>query len=86
MTQSQAQARQPGGAASKTHLSQRARRHAGKTSNSNGPARLLFKFYKSSSTDLSSPGPENLLHSNAITRTRIQDTPKFRRTYPTAEG
>jgi hypothetical protein len=64
-----------------THLSQRARRHAGKMPNLNGPARPLYKFYNRPDIGPNSAVPEIPLRSNVSTQTRNQDTLKFRRIY-----
>ena len=86
MTQTQAQARQPGGAAIKTHPSQRAGRQTGMIPTLTGRHGHSSSYVKSASLGPSSPARENPLHSNTVTQTRNQDTLKFRRTYPTAEG
>ena len=85
MTQSQAQARQPGGAAIKTHPSQRAGRQTGmiptltgrhghSTSYTTGRASAQTRWAGNP------PSPQRR-HSDSE-----PDTLKFRRTYPTAEG
>jgi hypothetical protein len=86
VTQSQAQARQPGGAAIKTYLSQRARRQAGENSAKSqleraGTATPQALQSARLRPDSAVPG-QNPFHSNASTRTRNQESLKFRRIYP----
>ncbi len=85
VTQSQAQARHSGGATIKTLLSQWARRHAGMMPTLTGRhGRSSSYVNQPASAQARRPGKPSSRH--AITQTRNQDTLKFRRAYPTAEG
>ena len=84
MTQSQAQARQPGGAANQDPPQSTGPALRLQDVNLNGPARPLFKLYNRPNTGLISAVPEIPLQSNhdVSTQTQNQDTLKFRRIYP----
>ncbi len=82
MTQSQAQARQPGGAANQDPPQSTGPAPRRQDANLNGPARPLYKLYNRPNIGLISAVPEIPLQSNVSTQTRNQDTLKFRRIYP----